>query len=127
MPKSSVKYIQVINRTNFEYQLRIPAFNFTRQIQKLARYSLPLPFNFGATTVGEIRRFDGQIMTFAINQNGELSVATKGLSIGTVGNGDPLDAFGVVSIGVDQFQNNILYIGPELPSYNFPVVNLPFY
>ncbi len=126
MPKSSFRFIQVINRTKFDHTLRIPAFNFTRPIRQLSRYSLPLPFYFGDMTVGEIIRFDGKRMTFTINQNGELALVTAGLFIGTVKNGDPLDAFGVVSIGVDELQNNILFIGPPVPSFNFPIPNLPF-
>ncbi len=108
---SSIRYIQILNNSKFDYQLSVTGFNFNRTILQSSQYSLPLPYYFGNRTQYILTNTSTrQTLTFVINLNGEMSQASSGLIISTILNGVTIDAFGNASAGVDQLQNNQLTI-----------------
>ncbi len=77
-----VRQIMIVNRSFTNYQLVIPAFNFSRIVLAGQTYSFALPFTGQNNTAGYVKnQILNKILNFALNNSGNLILADEGLEI----------------------------------------------
>src|SRR5436190_1910969 len=110
---SITQTILINNRSNQNYRLSVPFFNFVHPfiIIQRTQFSIPIPYNVNAQTLCLLtNQGGGQVFKFTMNVNGEIIQADKGLTIMTVSNGLSGDFYGQIPVQVDEQSNNGLII-----------------